>query len=94
MNTGRPVGACPSRTKYPRRSNWTVSPQAQQCALAQGNGPACQPSYAWEPVETQNGPKAVALVAAKWLLDPTMKSFTVGWAYAGGQYECAILKIR
>jgi hypothetical protein len=72
----------------------TVSPQAQQCALAQGNGPACQPSYAWEPVETQNGPKAVGLVAADWLLDPTMKSFTVGWAYAGGQWECAILKIR
>ena len=72
----------------------TVSPQAQQCALAQGNGPACQPSYAWEPVETQNGPKAVGLVAPQWLLDPTMKSFTVGWAYAGGQWECAILKVR
>ncbi|HEY7046228.1 MAG TPA: hypothetical protein VH373_03335 [Jatrophihabitantaceae bacterium] len=71
-----------------------VSAQAQQCALAQGEGPSCAPSFAWEPVPTQDGVKAVSLVAANWLLDPAMKSFSVGWAYAGGGYECAILKIR
>jgi hypothetical protein len=71
-----------------------VSAQAQQCALAQGDGPSCAPSFAWEPVPTQDGVKAVSLVASDWLLDPAMKSFTVGWAYAGGGYECAILKIR
>lgn len=72
----------------------TVTAQAQQCAVAQGEGPACAPSYAWEPVPTQDGPKAVGLVSPDWLLDPAMKSFQVGWAYANGQWECAILKIR
>jgi len=87
------------RTSHGRAAvTGTAAPQAQQCALAQGDGPACAPSYAWEPASTQNGPKVVELVAGhgdgtKWLLDPGMKSFSVGWAYAGGQYECAILKI-
>jgi hypothetical protein len=74
-----------------------VSPKAQQCALSQGDGPACEPSFAWEPVPTQDGAKAVALVTGRgdgvqWLLDPGMKAFSVGWAYASGRYECAILK--
>lgn len=72
----------------------TATAKAQQCAAAQGNGPSCAPSYAWEPVPTQDGPKAVGLVSPTWLLDPTMKSFEVGWAYANGQWECAILKLR
>lgn len=75
----------------------TVSPQAQQCAMSQGDGPACSPSWAWEPVPNQDGAKAVELLAGRssgWLLDPAMKSFSVGWAYAPGTgYECAILKI-
>jgi hypothetical protein len=76
-----------------------VSIRAQQCALAQGVGPTCAPSYAWEPATTQNGPQVVSQMAGRehgtgWLLDPAMTSFHVGWAYAGGQYECAILKIR
>lgn len=74
-----------------------VSSQAQQCAVSQGSGPACSPSWAWEPVPNQDGPKAVELLAGRssgWLLDPAMKSFSVGWAYAPGTgYECAILKI-
>jgi cytoskeletal protein RodZ len=82
----------------------TVSPQAQQCALAQGNGPACAPSYSWEPVPTQSAAQVIALIASrdggKWLLDPSMISFSVGWAYmpavagAPGQWQSAILKIR
>ena len=76
-----------------------VSIQAQQCALAQGVGPSCAPSYAWEPVDTQNGAEVVSQMVGRdrgtrWLLDQAMTSFTVGWAYAGGQFECAILKIR
>jgi hypothetical protein len=87
------------RTSHGRTAvTGAASPQAQQCSIAQGDGPACAPSYAWEPVGTQDGPKAVERVAArgdgtKWLLDPGMKSFSVGWSYAGGQYACAILKI-
>jgi hypothetical protein len=82
----------------------TVSPQAQQCALAQGNGPACAPSYSWEPVPAQSAAQVIALIVGrdggKWLLDPSMVSFSVGWAYAPGeggapgQWESAILKIR
>jgi hypothetical protein len=74
-----------------------VSPQAQQCALSQGNGPSCAPSFAWEPVPTQDGTKVVDLIAGRggdWLLDPAMTSFSIGWAYAPGTgYECAILKV-
>jgi len=87
------------RTAHGRSAvSGNVSAQAQQCALKQGDGPACAPSFAWEPVPTQDGPKAIGLVTGRsdgvrWLLDPGMKSFSVGWAYAGGQYECAILKI-
>jgi hypothetical protein len=75
-----------------------VSAQAQQCALTQGDGPSCAPSWAWEPVPSQNGAKAVELIAGRggdWLLDPAMTSFSIGWAYAPGTgYECAILKVR
>jgi hypothetical protein len=73
-----------------------VTPQAQQCALSQGNGPSCAPSWAWEPAPTQDGAKVVELIAGRggeWLLDPAMTSFSVGWAYAPGTgYEVAILK--
>lgn len=82
----------------------TVSAQAQQCALAQGDGPACAPSYSWEPVPAQSAAQVIALIVGrdggKWLLDPSMLSFSVGWAYApgpdgaSGQWESAILKIR
>lgn len=75
-----------------------ASTQALQCALQQGNGPTCAPHYAWQPVATQDGTKVVSLIAGrasglKWLLDPAISSISVGWAYAGGQYECAILKV-
>jgi hypothetical protein len=88
------------RVSHGRASvNGAVSIQAQQCALAQGVGPSCAPSYAWEPVTAQSGPQVVSQMVgrehgARWLLDPAMTAFSVGWAYAGGQYECAILKIR
>ena len=75
-----------------------VSAEAQQCALSQGNGPTCAPSWAWEPVPTQDGAKVVELIAGRggdWLLDPAMTSFSVGWAYAPGTgYEVAIIKAR
>jgi len=77
----------------------TVSPQAQQCALQQGDGSACASHFAWEPVPTQDGPKAIGMIKPDWLLDPAMKSFTVGWAYApgpggkAGTFECAVIKV-
>ncbi|HEY8827761.1 MAG TPA: hypothetical protein VIM17_08385 [Jatrophihabitantaceae bacterium] len=81
-----------------------ASPQAQQCALSEGSGPSCEPHYSWEPVPTQDGARAISLIAGRgdgtqWLLDPGMSSFSVGWAYtpgAGGgpgHYQCAILKV-
>lgn len=82
----------------------TISPQAQQCALQQGEGAACEPHYAWQAVSTQDGRQVINKIAGlggglAWLLDPRMRSFSIGWAYvpnaAGGPglYECAILKI-
>src|SRR5215475_7776695 len=82
----------------------TVSPQAQQCALAQGTGPACAPSSSWQLVSTQSAAQVIARIVARdggcWLLDPSTVSFSAGWAYvpgtrgAPGQWESAILKIR
>jgi hypothetical protein len=82
----------------------TVSAQAQQCALAQGTGPACAPSYLWQAVPAQSAAQVIARIAVgdggKWLLDPSTVSFSVGWAYAPGmrgapgQWEAAILKIH
>ena len=77
--------------------------QAQQYALNQGNGPACAPHYAWQPVPTRDGTTVINMIASHsdgpaWLLDPDMTAFSVGWADvpgAGGpsQYWCAILKV-
>jgi hypothetical protein len=81
----------------------TASAQAQQCALDQGSGPTCQPHYAWQPVATQDGVQAIAKMAqqdgGKWLLDPAMSSFSVGWAYTPavnggpGTYQFVVLKV-
>ncbi len=76
----------------------TVSDKAQQCALKQGEGPSCDPHFAWEAVPTQDGQRVVSMITArgegkKWLLDAGITSFSIGWAYAPGSgYECAILK--
>ncbi|HEX9232082.1 MAG TPA: hypothetical protein VF869_09235 [Jatrophihabitantaceae bacterium] len=76
----------------------TVSAKAQQCALKQGEGPSCDPHFAWEAVPTQDGQQVVSMITArgegkKWLLDAGITSFSIGWAYAPGSgYECAILK--
>jgi hypothetical protein len=81
----------------------TVSSQAQQCALAQGTGPACAPSSSWQAVPAQSAAQVIARIVARdggnFLLDPSTVSFGVGWAYAPGtrgapgQWESAILKI-
>jgi hypothetical protein len=79
-----------------------VTAAAQQCALAQGNGPSCEPSYAWQPVPSHDGTAAIGLIAGRntpWLLDSAMTSFGVGWAFvpggpgSAGQYWCAIVKV-
>jgi hypothetical protein len=79
-----------------------VTAGAQQCALAQGDGPSCQPSYAWQPVPTHDGTAAITLIAGRntpWLIDSAMTSFGVGWAYvpggpgSPGQFWCAIVKV-
>lgn len=77
--------------------------RAQQCALLQGDGPSCQPHYAWQPVSTQDGAQVISKIAKRdggqWLLDPAVASFSVGWAYtpsAGGgpgQFGCAVIKV-
>jgi hypothetical protein len=79
----------------------TVSTRAQQCALHQGNGPTCEPHFAWEPLAVQDGATVVRMIAergdgARWLLDSGMSAFSVGWAYlpgsrgSAGQYQCVI----
>jgi hypothetical protein len=76
----------------------TVSGKAQQCALKQGEGPSCEPHFAWEAVPTQDGQKVISMITGRgagrtWLLDAGITSLSIGWAYAPGSgYECAILK--
>jgi hypothetical protein len=80
-----------------------ASEQAQRCAVSQGDGPTCQPHYAWQPVARQDGVQAINKIAqqdgGQWLLDPAMSSFSVGWAYTPGAnggpgtYQVAVLKV-
>jgi hypothetical protein len=63
--------------------------QAQECALNQGDGPACAPHYAWQPVPTRDGAEVISMIASSgnstaWLLDPQVTSVSVGWAYQPG----------
>jgi hypothetical protein len=73
----------------------TVTPAAQTCAAKNGSGATCVPHYAYTSLPSQDGAKAVAKIAdfaQKWLLDPKMSTFSVGWAYVRGTYECVLLK--
>lgn len=75
-----------------------VTPDAAQCALAQGSGASCRPHYAWETLPAQDGQACVQLIAQRdsaWLLDRSMQSFSVGWAYdpTQQQWYCALLKV-
>jgi hypothetical protein len=72
-----------------------VSSNAQICAQDKGSGPTCVPHYAWTALADQNGARAVRKIAdfgSDWLLDQSVKTISVGWAYVGGQYECVLLK--
>lgn len=58
----------------------SVSAQAKKCAL--GNGLGCTGGYAESQVTKPTGAAAVAKISKLGkLLDPSMKSFEVGWAY-------------
>jgi hypothetical protein len=72
-----------------------VTSNAQVCAEHKGTGPTCVPHYAWTSLADQDGAKAVRKIAdfgRDWLLDPSVKTISVGWSYVGGQYECVLLK--
>ncbi len=70
----------------------SVTPNAQQCALDQGSGPTCVPHYAWQPLTSQDGRACVAGISPSWILDPSIKDLSVGWALINGQWQCAMLK--
>lgn len=70
-----------------------VSKAAQRCAL--GNGSGCSGGYAESQVQKPTGKAAVAKISKLGkLLDPSMKSFEVGWAYDPGtkQYFFAVIR--
>lgn len=73
----------------------SVTTNAQTCALNKGGGPTCVPHYAWTSVPTQAGAQAITKIESfgkAWMLDAKAQSFSVGWAYVGGQYNCVLLK--
>jgi len=84
------------RTKHGQPAvQGSVTQAAQTCAAKNGSGATCVPHYAYTSLPSQDGTKAVAKIAdfaQKWLLDPKMSTFSVGWAYVRGTYECVLLK--
>ncbi len=78
----------------------SVSRAAQTCAVHNGDSPPCPKSYFWEPVSGHNGNEVISKIAAKrdgaqFLLDPSVKSVHIGWAYipSSGSYECAVVNV-
>src|SRR5206468_956052 len=72
----------------------TTTPQAQTCSLNSGDG-NCPTSYFWEPVTPQSGTAVVEKITSRsdgrsFLLDPSMKTMQIGWAYLGGQFSCTV----
>jgi hypothetical protein len=75
----------------------TTTSQAKTCSLNNGGGD-CPTSYFWEPVSPQDGAAVVEKIASRssgrsFLLDQSMKSVQIGWAYVGGQYSCTIVAV-
>jgi cytoskeletal protein RodZ len=75
----------------------TTTDAAKQCSLNSGGGD-CPSSYFWEPVTPQDGSMVVQKIASRsdgraFLLNPSMKSLQVGWAYLGGQYSCTVVGV-
>jgi len=63
-----------------------VSVPAERCAIGNGDSANCPPSYYWEPVTRWKGKDVVEKIVnngggAEYLLDPSVKSIAVGWAY-------------
>lgn len=71
----------------------SVGPEAQQCALHNGNG--CSGGWAETELAKPDGTQAVQKIQSfGHLLDPNTKSFEVGWAYDPGAklYYFAIIR--
>ena len=72
-----------------------VTSAAQRCARAHGSGATCVPHFAYTTLSWQDGAKAIDKVDSfnpGWLLDPHIQRIQIGWWYAGGSYNFAILK--
>jgi hypothetical protein len=73
-----------------------ASAAAQTCALHQGADRYCAEHWIWTTVASQSGTGCVHKFSAfnpTWLLDARAKSFSIGWAYAGGTYQCVATKV-
>lgn len=75
----------------------TTTDAAKTCSLNNG-GSGCPSSYFWEPVSPQNGSDVVEKILDKtdgrsFLLNPSMKSLQIGWAYVGGMYSCTVIAV-
>lgn len=66
---------------------------AQTCAEHNGSAQFCAEHWIYTTVGSQNGQDCVKGFAGfnpSWLLDKRMTSFSVGWAYVNGSYQCAV----
>jgi hypothetical protein len=74
----------------------TATHAAQTCAANDGDTGSCPSTYYWEPVEAQDGKEVLDKIegngGTSFLLSPTLKAVTVGWAYVPGNktYECTL----
>lgn len=73
-----------------------VTRAARSCAVSSGD--TCHSDFFWEPVG-RSGKQVITKIAdsgskgTSWLLDRSMKSVAVGWAYipSSKSYECALI---
>ena len=76
-----------------------VTRGARSCAVSSGD--TCRSDFFWEPVG-RSGKQVIAKIAASggkgtsWLLDRSMRSVQIGWAYipSSKSYECALIAVH
>jgi hypothetical protein len=73
----------------------SATASAETCALHKGADKFCADHWIYTVVASQNGSDCIKGFTGfnpTWMLDQKMTSFSVGWAYDGGSYQCAVTK--
>ncbi|MEO8889575.1 MAG: hypothetical protein ABI301_01990 [Jatrophihabitantaceae bacterium] len=84
------------RTEHGEKTvSGAATARAETCALHQGAAKYCAQHWIYTTSPSQSGTDCIKGFAGfnpSWLLDKQMTSFSVGWAYVAGTYQCAVAK--